>query len=102
MANGPPLFFPFWPGLPPHLWMACFCATSESSSGYTVRKTMSSPAQKPLAGPEVQAPDILPTLFGAGYGTYAVRRGTFLISFLLHTLGIILFLVLSIYMVSHQ
>jgi TonB family protein len=44
----------------------------------------------------------MPTLFGAGYGTYAVRRGTFLLSFLLHTLAIFLFVVTSIYMVSHR
>ena len=32
--------------------------------------------------------DILPTLFGAGYGTYAVKPATFVISFLAHTLGV--------------
>jgi TonB family protein len=63
---------------------------------------MSSPAQKPIAAPVAPAPDILPTLFGAGYGTYKVRRETFVISFLLHTVMIITFLTASIYMVSHK
>jgi len=31
-------------------------------------------------------PDILPTLFGEGYGIYEVRKGSFVISFLLNTL----------------
>jgi TonB family protein len=48
-------------------------------------------------------PDILPTLFGAGYGDYRVRRETFLVSFLLHTIGVVL-LVYSSYIIAkhHQ
>ena len=47
------------------------------------------------SGVKVPVPgaDILPTLFGEGYGTYGVKRNTFVLSFLLHTLlAIVIFL----------
>lgn len=47
-------------------------------------------------------PVLLPTLFGEGYGTYAVRKGTFLVSFVLHIVGIAVFLAASSYVVSHR
>jgi periplasmic protein TonB len=34
--------------------------------------------------PRPSEPDILPTLFGAGYGTYEVQRKNYVLSFLLH------------------
>jgi periplasmic protein TonB len=38
-------------------------------------------------------PEILPTLFGEGYGLYTTRGSTFLLSFLVHVLAIVLLLV---------
>ena len=51
---------------------------------------MATPAQSgsQVVPPKPQA-DILPTLFGEGYGIYEVRKGSFVISFLLNTLGIV-------------
>jgi len=61
---------------------------------------MSSPALKPI-GP-TQEPTILPTLFGEGYGMYAVRRSTFVLSFVAHMLGVALLLVSGLFVASHQ
>ncbi|MFB3916728.1 MAG: energy transducer TonB [Terriglobales bacterium] len=47
-------------------------------------------------------PDILPTLFGAGYGDYAVRPRNFILSFLLHTLALVLLLTSGIYIAAHR
>jgi periplasmic protein TonB len=47
-------------------------------------------------------PSVLPTLFGEGYGLYATRPSTFLLSFLLHTLAIILLLTSGTYLVRHR
>ena len=47
-------------------------------------------------------PDILPTLFGEGYDQYRVRRETFVLSFLLHTLGVILLVTSGIYITAHR
>src|SRR5271157_3249744 len=47
-------------------------------------------------------PDILPTLFGAESGEYCVRRDTFVLSFLLHTLGIILLGTSGFYLTTHR
>jgi TonB family protein len=65
---------------------------------------MSSPAAKQRAVPSPRAaePDILPTLFGAGYGTYQVRPTNFIFSFLVHTLAMILLLTASVYFVKEQ
>ena len=49
---------------------------------------MSSPEIKkpPLqAPPSEQKHDVLPTLFGDGYGLYEVRKGSFVVSFILNT-----------------
>lgn len=62
---------------------------------------MSSPAAKTARAPE-PVPDILPSLFGEGYGTYGVRRETFILSFLIHTLGIILIATSGYYVVKHK
>ncbi len=67
---------------------------------------MSSPATnlgKAPQAPANQPPtDILPTLFGAGYGTYAVKPATFVLSFLAHTVGVALLLASSLFVVTHQ
>src|SRR5438045_5743105 len=47
-------------------------------------------------------PDILPTLFGAGYGTYGVRKSNFIFSFIAHSVGLVLLLVLTQYTVEHH
>ncbi len=58
-------------------------------------------AATPIAEPPAE-PVLLPTLFGEGYGIYKVRKGTFVLSFLLHTLGIIVLLTSSFYVASHR
>jgi TonB family protein len=45
---------------------------------------------------------VLPTLFGEGYGTYQVRRETFVLSFLLHILAVVLIVVSTSYLYSHR
>src|SRR5438309_2346051 len=45
--------------------------------------------------------DILPTLFGDGYGTYRVERNNFVLSFLTHILAGLLFVVLPMIMIKH-
>src|SRR5579864_4544553 len=46
--------------------------------------------------------DILPTLFGEGYGTYAVQSRNFYTSFLLHTVGLALLLYVTHQVVTHS
>lgn len=53
----------------------------------------------PVRGP--RQPDILPTLFGAGYGTYQTRPGNFVLSFVLHMLAIVLLLVITTWIAQH-
>ena len=48
------------------------------------------------------APDILPTLFGTGYGQYAVRPQTFVLSFLLHSAAVILVVISGLYLNTHR
>jgi TonB family protein len=59
---------------------------------------MATPAQ---SGSQVVPPDILPTLFGEGYGVYEVRKGSFVISFLLNTLGIVTLVAVSGWIASN-
>ena len=47
-------------------------------------------------------PDILPTLFGAGYGAYPAQRATFLASFLMHTAAIALLLTSGLWMAGNR
>ncbi len=54
------------------------------------------------AVPPVAQPDILPTLFGAGYDAYRVRSFNFVISFLLHSVAIALLLTSSYWVVEHR
>jgi periplasmic protein TonB len=57
---------------------------------------MASPSLQPnLPRPTSQA-DILPTLFGKGYGNYDVRPNNFLISFITHMVAVILVIVIPI------
>ncbi|HWR36153.1 MAG TPA: energy transducer TonB [Clostridia bacterium] len=67
---------------------------------------MTTPAvNKPVAGTnqgETQAHDILPTLFGDGYGTYAVNRNSFVVSFLLNILFVAGFVGIGSYAYTHQ
>jgi periplasmic protein TonB len=46
--------------------------------------------------------DVLPTLFGEGYGLYTRRRSTFVFSFLGHILAVAMLLVSSKYIVEHR
>lgn len=46
--------------------------------------------------------DILPTLFGAGYGTYEVRPTNFILSFLMHTLAVAILLVSGMLFVENK
>ncbi len=46
--------------------------------------------------------DILPTLFGAGYGTYAVQRNPFILSFLAHVLLGALLVAAGSFVWTHQ
>ena len=45
---------------------------------------------------------VLPTLFGEGYGTYQVRRETFVISFFLHVVTAVAIVMSSSYLYSHR
>ncbi len=45
---------------------------------------------------------VMPALFGEGYGFYAIRPSTFVLSFLVHTLAIILLLTSGTYIVQHR
>ncbi|MGA3210762.1 MAG: energy transducer TonB [Terriglobales bacterium] len=47
-------------------------------------------------------PDILPTLFGAGEGLYGVQSRNFVLSFLLHTLALLLLLTSGFYISEHH
>src|SRR5579872_2626494 len=49
-----------------------------------------------------QRADILPTLFGEGYGTYAVQSRNFYTSFLLHTVGLAVLLFVTHQVVEHR
>jgi periplasmic protein TonB len=49
-----------------------------------------------------QPTDILPTLFGEGYGTYAVQSRNFYTSFFLHTVGLVLLLIITHQVVEHR
>ncbi len=47
-------------------------------------------------------PPVLPTLFGEGYGLYAARPSTFIFSFLVHSLAVIVLLTSGTYLVRHR
>jgi periplasmic protein TonB len=52
--------------------------------------------------PPKQPTDILPTLFGEGYGTYAVQSRNFYTSILLHTVALALLLYVTHQVVTHR
>ena len=52
--------------------------------------------------PSVKDPAVLPSLFGEGYGLYAIHNGPFLLSLLAHVLAIALLLASSSYLVTHR
>ena len=58
------------------------------------------PTSSPARGGARQ-PDILPTLFGAGYGTYQTRPRNFIYSFILHTLAVVLIVLITTYIAQH-
>jgi periplasmic protein TonB len=57
---------------------------------------------KGAAAAQTPPPDILPSLFGAGYGTYEVRKTNFLFSFVAHMVGLAVLLLLTQYTVTHH
>jgi protein TonB len=64
---------------------------------------MATPAIKPIRAPEQAPPiDILPTLFGQGYGNYPVHTSTFVLSFALHTVGLVLVVVSGMFLVQNR
>jgi TonB family protein len=65
---------------------------------------MSSPEIKQSqlqTAPSEQTHDVLPTLFGDGYGLYEVRKGSFVVSFVLNTAIIALLIWLGSWTASH-
>src|SRR5499433_3621275 len=64
----------------------------ESAPRNTAGKT---PAARPK-------PDVMPSLFGAGYGTYQVQPSNFYLSFLLHTVALALVLFLTHQAITHK
>jgi len=45
---------------------------------------------------------VMPTLFGVGYGSYQVRRETFVVSFLLHVVAVVLIVVSGSLVYTHR
>ena len=64
----------------------------------------SSVMNQPPMGPSKPGPghDILPTLFGAGYGTYEVRPNNFVLSFLVHVLAIAVVMISGLFFAQHK
>ena len=58
--------------------------------------------QRPFAPGKGPPHDILPTLFGEGYGTYGVRRSNFVLSFLLHILAMAILAISGLLFVQHK
>ena len=58
--------------------------------------------QRPFPPGKGPPHDILPTLFGEGYGTYGVRPNHFVLSFLAHILAIAIFAISGLFFVSHK
>lgn len=59
-------------------------------------------SQLPDAPLPAREPDILPTLFGVGYGTYEVRPRNYIFSFVLHMLAILLIVAVVNYISTHR
>lgn len=58
--------------------------------------------QRPFAPGKGPPHDILPTLFGEGYGTYGVHPNNFVLSFLLHILAMAIFAISGLLFVQHK
>ncbi len=66
---------------------------------------MSTPGlQKPAAADKVTAtkPDILPTLFGEGYGDYQIRPTNFIVSFAVHSVALALLIYSGLWVAEHR
>ncbi len=66
---------------------------------------MSTAAAKPVppGAPNATAePLFLPSLYGMDYSTYGVKRETFLLSFLIHSVGIALLVLSGMFLVNHR
>jgi TonB family protein len=60
------------------------------------------PAQPAPAEARPETHDVLPTLFGEGYGTYAVRPANFAASVVLHSLAVAFILVSAHFAIKHS
>jgi TonB family protein len=72
---------------------------------YTLGILMATVATKPApapGGPIKAEPSFLSSLYGLEYSTYGVKRETFLLSFLVHTVGIILLVASGMFVVKHK
>jgi TonB family protein len=56
----------------------------------------------PAHSPAQAQSDILPSLFGGGYGTYEVRPSNYLLSFVLHCLAVAIIILVATYINSHR
>lgn len=66
---------------------------------------MTTPAtnpEQPAGKPPLQQPDILPTLFGAGYGDYQIRKTNFILSFVLHMVIVAIALFSAWWVANHR
>jgi TonB family protein len=66
---------------------------------------MASPAVSPKPAEQsagLSRPDILPTLFGAGYGTYQVQPKNYVLSFLLHCAAIAVIVAVTTFVARNQ
>jgi periplasmic protein TonB len=65
---------------------------------------MSSAAANPVTagGPSAAEPVFLASLYGIDYSTYGIKRETFLLSFLIHSVGILLLVLSGMFVVNHR
>jgi TonB family protein len=63
---------------------------------------MSTVASKPSRESGTVEPAFLSSLYGLRYTTYGIKRETFFLSFLIHTVGIVLLVISGAYMFSHS
>jgi periplasmic protein TonB len=72
---------------------------------YYSRAKMNMPAtENPASAAKVSVPkpDILPTLFGEGYGNYQIRPTNFLVSFVLHSVALALLIWSGYWVAAHR
>lgn len=64
---------------------------------------MSAPAVKPALAPATKIDhDFMPALFGLEYSTYGTKRENFLVSFLVHTVLVVLLIISSSFAFTHR